>query len=120
MKNILAWTLLALGIGHIGYGFAKFKTPLLDAIAAGFIGQFRSPDIRGTAIWFILFGVLLMLAGQVAIYANSSNDLVLLKIVGIYVLVTAAIGAAAFPISPFLIALPVAMLVVACGYGLTS
>jgi Family of unknown function (DUF6463) len=118
MINAVAWFIFALGIGHIIYGLIKFKSPVADAISAGFIGKFYAPEIRRTAFWFLIFGPLFMLAGHVAIHAVSVGDLALLKILGIYSFVTAAIGVAAFPKSPFWAALIASPFLIAAGYGL--
>ena len=69
MAATTAWLLFVLGVGHVVYGFVKFREPLLSGLAAGVVGQFTSPEVRRTAFWFVMFGPLLMLAGQVAIHA---------------------------------------------------
>ena len=84
MNITLAWLLFALGIGHIGYAVIKFRSPLLDGVLAGCVGQFSSPEVRRTAFWFTLFGPLLMLAGQVAVHAASIGDMGLYRLVGYY------------------------------------
>ena len=116
MKTKLAWLLFALGIGHVGYAFAKFGAPLLEGLAAGVIGQFGAPEIRRTAFWFTMFGPLLMFAGQVAVYAASKSDLHLYRLVGFYLLAVSAIGVIVIPASPFLVGLVISALIVAAGY----
>jgi len=118
MTSSVAWFIFVLGIAHIIYGLIKFKSPVAEAISAGFIGQFAVPEIRRTAFWFLIFGPLLMLMGHVAIHASATGDLELLKILGIYSFVTALIGVTAFPKSPFWAALVASPLLVAAGYGL--
>jgi hypothetical protein len=120
MVNAIAWLLFALGIGHIAYGLFLFREALLDAAWAGFVGQFGAPEVRRTAFWFFVFGPLLMLAGNAALHAAAVADLALLKIIGVYVFVTAAFGVTAFPKSPFLIALLASPILVAAGYGWVS
>ena len=83
----------------------------------GLIGQFAEPEVRRTAFWFLIFGPLLMLAGQVGIHAVARGDLALLKMVGIYAFATAVIGVAAFPRSPFWAPMVVAPALIAAGYG---
>jgi hypothetical protein len=117
MANAMAWVLFALGVGHIVYGLATFKAPLAQAIASGFVGQFKAPELRRTAFWFMVFGPLLMLAGHTAIYALAQGDPSLLRLVGFYVLGTSVFGALAFPKTPFLLALPASALLVAASYG---
>jgi hypothetical protein len=117
MINAVAWFMFALGIGHIIFGLIKFKSPVADAISAGFIGKFYAPEVRRTAFWFLIFGPLMMLAGHVAIHAVSVGDLALLKILGMYSFVTAVVGVTAFPKSPFWAALIASPFLIAAGYG---
>lgn len=117
MANVLAWCLFALGVGHVAYACVKFKTPLAEAVAAGVVGQFGLPEVRRTAFWFFIFGPLLMLAGHAAVHAVEVGDLSLLRIVAAYGLAISILGAVAMPKSPFLVALPVSSLLLACGYG---
>jgi len=114
----VAWVLFALGVGHIVYGLVKFKAPLSEAVAAGFVGQFKVPEVRRTAFWFLAAGALVMLAGHAAVHAVASADLAFLKIIGFYMLAISILGVSAFPLTPFLAVLIVAPLLIAAGYGL--
>lgn len=118
MSNIVAWTLFALGVLHTPFGIIKFKTVFAETVSAGFVDQFRTHEVRRTALWFTLLGPLLMLAGHVAIHAVAVGDLALLKIVGIYVLITSIICVIAVPKSGFWATLLVSPLLIAAGYGL--
>jgi hypothetical protein len=120
MSNAIAWFLFVLGVGHIAFGLVKFRIPLSEVVAGGFIGQFKKSEIRRTAFWFVIFGPLLMLAGHAAVHAVSVGDLALLRVIGVYALVTSLIGVAAFPKSPFLASLIVSPLLIAVGYGWLS
>jgi hypothetical protein len=120
MVNVIAWLLLALGIGHIAYGLFRFREALIEAAWAGFVGQFGEPEVRRTAFWFFVFGPLLMLAGHTALHAAAVADLALLKMIGGYIFVIAAFGVAAFPKSPFLVALLLSPVLVAAGCGWIS
>jgi hypothetical protein len=110
MAATLAWSLFALGIAHIVFGFVRFKDPLLGALADGFIGQFAAHESRRTAFWFLMAGPQLMLAGQVALHAVAHGQPALLRLVGTYLLVCASIGVAAFPKSPLPVAVVLALL----------
>jgi hypothetical protein len=110
MAATLAWSLFALGIAHIVFGFVRFKEPLLGAFADGFIGQFAEHETRRTAFWFLMAGPQLMLAGQVALHGVAHGQPTLVRLVGIYLLVCASIGFAAFPKSPLPVALVLALL----------
>ncbi|RQP23127.1 DUF6463 family protein [Piscinibacter terrae] len=117
MAIVVAWCLFALGVAHIAFGVIKYRTPLLEAVSAGFIGQFQVPEIRRTAFWFVLLGPLLMFAGHAAVHAVSVGDLALLRLIGFYATATSLVGVVAFPKSPFWAALLVAPLLLVAGYG---
>jgi len=117
MANTIAWLLFALGVAHIVFGLVKFRVPLGEVVAGGFIGQFKFSEARRTAFWFVIFGPLLMLVGHAAIHAVAMGDLAFVKVIGIYTLVVSLIGIAAFPKSPFLASLVVSTLLIAVGYG---
>ena len=117
MAQALAWAIFALGIGHMVFGLVRYRRPLLDAVAAGFIGRFDGSDARRAAFWFLMCGLLLMLAGQVAIRSVAAGDLALLRIVGGYALISGALGVAAFPRSPFWLLLVLAPLLLGTANG---
>lgn len=118
MSSTVAWLLFVLGAAHIAHGAIKFKTPLTDAVRAGFVGRFGMPEARRTAFWFVMFGPLLMLAGHVSIHAAAAGDVQLVRIVGAYLLGLTIVGVLALPKSPFLAGLAVAILLLASSYGL--
>ena len=115
MSKLAAWSLFALGIAHVVFGVLRFKSPLSDAIAAGFIGQFAEPELRRTAFWFIMVGPLLVLVGHIAIRAVAADDHALLKVIGSYGFVTAVVGIAAFPKSPLWLLLIVSLALIYAG-----
>ena len=117
MANFISWALFALGVAHIAFGLVRFRTALADACAAGFIGQFKEPEIRRSAFWFLMCGPLLMVTGQVAVHAVAQSDLWLLKLIGTYVLVTCGVGVAAFPKSPLWAPLVLSFFFILAGYG---
>ncbi len=117
LASISSWALVALGVAHVGFGIVKFKTPLLEAVASGFVGRFGMPEVRRTAFWFVMFGLPLILAGHIAVRASDRGDLSLLRIIGGYVFATSLVGAAAFPKSPFPASLLVSVLLVLAGLG---
>lgn len=115
MSKLAAWSLFILGIAHIVFGILRFKSPLSDAITAGFIGQFAEPELRRTAFWFIMAGPLLVLLGHIAIRAVAADDHALLKVIGAYGLVAAVVGIAAFPKSPLWLLLVVSLALIYAG-----
>ena len=116
-SSVIAWLLFVLGVAHVVVGLIKFRGPLRDAVAAGFVGEFQSPEVRLTAFWFTLFGLPLMLAGHVAVHAAAVGDLGQLRVVGGYVLVTSIVGVVAIPKSPFWVPLALSPLLLAAGSG---
>ena len=117
MSNVVAWAVFALGVAHIVFGIVRFKAPISETVSAGFIGQFKTPEVRRTAFWFLMCGPLLMLAGHTALHAVAVGDLALLKVIGSYMLVSAVVGVTAFPKSPFWLLLFLSPLLIAAGYG---
>lgn len=118
MSNMVAWALFALGVGHIAFGLVRYRTPVAEAVAAGFIDQFKVTEARRTAFWFLMCGLLLMLAGHIAIHAVAVSDLSLLKVIGTYMFVSSVVGVPAFPKSPLWAPLLLSPLLIAAGYGL--
>ncbi len=101
LLTIAAWSVFALGVGHVVVTLVLFGRPLVAALRAGWVGQFEAPESRRVAFWFAVFGPLLMLAGQVALHAVNVRDLALLHTLGIYLVVLGLFGALALPRSPF-------------------
>ncbi len=120
MAKATAWAILILGLIHVVFGIIRFKVPLADAWAAGFVGQFSTPEIRRTAFWFIMCGPLFMVAGHFAIHAVEIGDGQLLKLIGMYMLVASVIGVFAFPVSPLWAPLILSILLLVSGYRLTK
>ena len=117
MALTVAWAFFALGIGHGIYGIIRFRSPLAKALAQGYVNQFVGDDARRTAFWFMAFAPLLMLAGHALVHAVNQGDLALVRLIGYYLLGIAVLGVAAMPRSPFWVALGLAPLVLAVGYG---
>jgi uncharacterized membrane protein HdeD (DUF308 family) len=113
-----AWALFALGVVHIVFGLIRFRRPLAQVVAAGFVGKFAATEERRTAFWFLLAGPLLMGLGQITVHAVTISDLSILRIVGIYLLVSAGVGVAAFPKSPLWAPLLLSPLFIASGFRL--
>jgi Family of unknown function (DUF6463) len=116
MANFASWALLILGVAHVLFGFVKFRTPLLASVRAGFIGKFSSSELQRTAFWFVIFGPLLMMVGHLCIRAAAVEDYETIRIVGLYATLVSIVGISAFPKSPFIVSLVVALMLVAVGY----
>lgn len=117
---VAAWALFGLGVAHIAFGLIRFKTPLAQAWAAGFVGQFETSEARRTAFWFLMAGPLLMALGQVSIHAVAMSDQWLLRVIGAYLFVSSGIGVAAFPKSPLWISLLLSPVFIAAGLELPT
>lgn len=117
MARGIAWATFVLGLVHIIFGLIRFQQPLTEALAAGFIDQFRAHELRRTAFWFLMCGPLLMLVGHVAIRSVAVGDPSLLRIIGIYALAASVVGIAAFPVSPLWSLLALSLLLIAAGSG---
>ncbi|OYV02307.1 MAG: hypothetical protein CFE45_00935 [Burkholderiales bacterium PBB5] len=89
-----------LGLAHIAFGLIRFKAPLAEALADGFINQFRHSEARRAAFWFLMCGVLLILVGHLGLRAVAAGDPGALKTIAFYALGASAVGIAAFPASP--------------------
>jgi hypothetical protein len=120
MANAVVWFVFALGVAHMVFGLVKFKAPLAEVVAAGFVDQFKHSELRRTAFWFLIFGPLVMLAGHAGVRAVAVGDLGLLRILGFYMLAIGLVGVLAFPKSPFWGALTASPLLIAVGYGWVS
>jgi len=120
MSEYLAWMTFALGAGHIVYGLVKFRAPLAAAVRNRIFDQFEKQELRRTAFWFLAFGPLLMLAGQLCIHAVSIGDVATVRVISGYLLAISMAGFLAFPKSPFVLALPTSALLFAQGYGWLS
>ena len=117
MVIIAAWILVVLGLGHIAVGVVVFKRPLVQAVYAGFVGQFEHYPDRRAAFWFMIFGPLLVMGGHLAIHTVNTADAELLKIIGFYLFAVAAVGSLAMPQSPFWIGLVASPVFIGAGYG---
>lgn len=117
MANIAAWALFWLGLAHIVFGAIRFRKPLLEAIAAGYVGQFNQTEARRTAFWFIILGPSLMMLGLVAVHAVALAEWALLQQIGLVLVGTCVAGALAFPKSPFPLGLVIGLLLLAAGQG---
>lgn len=117
MLLLAAWVLIVLGVSHVIFGLIRFKIPIREAIAEGFVGRFMHSDARRLAFWFVLVGPLLSLLGQVALRAIDSGDLGLIRTIGCYLFAAFVVGALAFPKSPLWALLPPSTIFIAAGSG---
>lgn len=117
MISFVGYVLIALGIGHTVTGIILFRTALAALFRDGFVNALLPHLDRRLAFWFLMFGVILFLLGQVTLYADATGDTYLLKVVGWYALGIGAVGATAMPRSPFWIALIISPILFWSGYA---
>jgi hypothetical protein len=117
MLSIAAWLLFILGIAHVPFGLLRFRAPVQEALAEGFVGRFAQSDTRRLAFWFILCGPLVALVGQLALHAIASGDMAVIRIIGFYLAGSSLVGVLAFPKSPLWSLLILAPVFIAGGYG---
>jgi hypothetical protein len=86
-------------------------------VVAGVVGQFGAPEERRSAFWFVMFGPLLMLAGQIAVHAAEAGDSYIIRVIGAYLLGITSVGVFALPKSSFVVGLLLSAMPLALGYG---
>lgn len=117
MLLIAARVLLISGLLHVIFGLMRFREPLLQAVAEGFVGRFMHSDTRRLAFWFLLVGPMLVLLGQLSLQAIERGDMGQIRTIGGYLLAAGVVGVLAFPKSPLWSLLPPALVFVAAGRG---
>jgi hypothetical protein len=113
VSSVAAASLVVLGVLHVLYGLIRFRAPLAEAIAEGFVGRFMVSDTRRLAFWFILVGPLLSLIGWLALGVVRTGDVGALRTIGGALFAASTIGVVAFPKSPLWVVLPISMVFVA-------
>lgn len=110
MIKLAGIVLVTLGIGHTVVGVVKYRPALVAIFRDGYFNAATGHAERLVAFWFLMFGAMLMLLGQITLYAARSQDMELLRVLGWYVAVVGIIGATALPRSPFWVAIVLAPL----------
>lgn len=110
MIKVSGYVLLALGVGHTIIGIVKYRRAIVAWIRDGFFNAATGHNDRLLAFWFLMFGAMLFLLGQITIYAVQTNDTYLLRVLGWYVVAIGVVGATALPRSPFWVAIVLALL----------
>ncbi len=92
MISIIGFMVLVGGIGHVIFGLVIFRPQLTDIFNDGFINAVLPHFDRRAALWFILCGVLVAMAGQLVIHAAAVGDPVSVRIAGWYLLGVSSVG----------------------------
>lgn len=116
MANFISWFLVVFAILHLLVGVIRFRPAFVEAVKSGFVGQFSTLELRKTAFWFMISGLLVMLIGHLGIQAASQGDLRFFKTTGIYLFVVSMLGISAVPKSPFWGLLLASLGCLACGF----
>ena len=110
MIKISGYILIALGIGHTVVGIVKYRPAIVAWIRDGFFNAATGHTDRLLAFWFLMFGAMLLLLGQITLYAARTNDLYLLHVLSWHVVCIGVVGASVLPRSPFWVAVVLAPL----------
>ena len=123
------------GVGHVLVGLALFRQPLTAMWRDGVVNSIVSPLTPGAAslfdairpqfdreaaFWFVLFGPLLYMLGQVVQRAIDLPDGRMLRILGWDLLAFGIVGAAIMPVSGFWLLIAYAPLLLAIGVRLDA
>lgn len=110
MIELSGYILIALGFGHAVVGIVKYRSAIVAWIRDGFFNAASGHADRLLAFWFLMFGAMLLLLGQVTLYAAQTHDMYLLRVLGWHVIGIGIVGATALPRSPFWVAVVLAPL----------
>lgn len=103
---MLAWT----AVLHTVVGIIVYWQPLADIAQSGLFNSIDSHYDRGSAFWFLLFGVLLfMLAGLIR-WLTRVKRLEIPKFLGVYMLALCLVGVFFMPMSGFWLVIPQALI----------
>ena len=116
MIILSGYILIALGIGHTIVGLVKYRTAIVAWLRDGYFNAATGHIDRLLAFWFLMFGSMLLLVGQITLHAAKTNDLYLLRLLGWYVVCIGIVGATALPRSPFWVAIAIALLMLSVVY----
>ena len=92
---------------HTVLAVVSFGSHYREIVAEGVINTVATAG-SGLAVWFFLFGVLLLIAGQLVLTIEKNSKQVS-KSIGISLLFLAILGAALMPVSGFWLLLPPAI-----------
>ena len=114
---VAMWALVVLGVLHVVMGLVRFRESFAAVWREGVIGKFKKDDARRVAFWFTIVGPLMIAVGHLGVRAVYAADFEVVRIIGIYLFVTSALGVIAFPKSPFSATLLISVVLLAGGYA---
>ena len=105
MRKHVGLMLMATAGLHIAVGLVLYRGPLLAMAGAGLVGSVTGDSEREAAFWFILFGAVLLILGQL-VHALLKRDGEVPRAFAWGLLGLALAGAAIMPDSGFWLVLP--------------
>ncbi|MEM1181477.1 MAG: DUF6463 family protein [Acidobacteriota bacterium] len=102
-----------IGLGHTLLGLYRFHGQFLEMAAAGLFAT-GAGELRGWAFWFTFSGLLMMVLGR-AMGALERRGLPIPRSLGLWILLSSALGAAVFPVSGFWLLIGVALAILGTG-----
>lgn len=112
MNRLLGPVLMVTGIGHSLLGLVLFREPIASILGEGIANTIRHGQYaRAAAFWFLLFGPICFLLGQLVKHAIEHGDRWLLTVVAWNLVAIGVVGALIMPVSGFWILIAIAPLV---------
>ena len=119
MASRTGFLLILTGVGHSLVGLVIFHQPLVAIARDGVLATIGPHVVEGlgnndmgreAAFWFLLYGPILCLQGQIANHAVARGDAAILRLLAWNLLATGAAGAAIMPVSGFWLVIGLALL----------
>ncbi|MQA37434.1 DUF6463 family protein [Rugamonas aquatica] len=104
MKNWIGKWLMFVALGHTAVAIALFSNGYREVMAQGFFNTVHTEKI-GLAVWFMLFGFLLFIAGML-VQALEKHALPIPTAIGVAMLLLTVLGVALMPTSGFWLVIP--------------
>jgi hypothetical protein len=102
MIRTVARCLVAIGIVHSLFGLVLYRAPLSAIAGEGFVATVLPPHVdREAAFWFVLFGPILVMLGQVVGRAARRDDAGIVRLIGAWLLAGGMVGVIVMPVSGF-------------------
>jgi hypothetical protein len=98
---------LLAGLGVIDMPGAEARRPLSEIVGAGVVNAVEPDLARSTFVWFVMFGFVLLMLGDLARRWERSS-VPLPRALGVQLLALSSLGIALFPVSGFWLCLPLA------------
>jgi Family of unknown function (DUF6463) len=113
MIRIIERCLVVIGIGHSLLGLVLYRAPLAAIAGDGFVATVLPAHVdRQAAFWFVLFGPILVMLGQIVGRAARRDDAGIVRVVGLWLLAAGIVGVVMMPLSGFWTLIAVGILAV--------